>query len=58
MANFTRLSKTLEKAPGKRVVSITIKLTAANCTGKIWFTDLCLQEGAALTGYHPNTQCH
>lgn len=56
MANFTRFSKTLEKTPGKRVVSVTLKLTAANCTGKIWFTDLCLQEGAALTGYHPHTE--
>ncbi len=56
MANFTRFSKTLEKESGKRVVSITVKLTVSNCTGKIWFTDLCLQEGAALTGYHPHTE--
>lgn len=56
MASFTHLSKTLEKAPGKRVVSITVKLTADNCSGRIWFTDLCLQEGASLSGYHPNTE--
>lgn len=56
MANFTRFSKTLEKESGKRVVSITVKLTAANCSGKVWFTDLCLQEGNTLTGYHPHTE--
>lgn len=56
MADFTRFSKTLEKENGKHVVNITVKLTVTNCTGKIWFTDLCLQEGDTLTGYHPHTE--
>jgi len=56
MADFTRFSMSVGKREGSRVVSITVKPTVSNCTGRVWFTDLCLQEGNVLTGYHPNTE--
>lgn len=56
MANFNRISKTVEKSPDKRVVSITVSPVVINCSGRIWFTDLCLQEGSVLSGYHPNPE--
>lgn len=37
-------------------MSITVKPTITNCSGTIWFTDLQLQEGPALTGYTPHTE--
>lgn len=39
-------------------MSITVKPTITDCSGTIWFTDLMLQEGPALTGYTPHTECH
>ena len=30
--------------------------TIADCSGRIWFTDLQLQEGSALSGYAPHTE--
>ena len=39
-----------------RVMSVTVKPTVTNCSGTIWFTDLMLQEGPALTGYVPHTK--
>lgn len=38
-------------------MSITVKPTITDCSGTIWFTDLMLQEGPALTGYTPHTEC-
>ena len=37
-------------------MSVTVKPTVTNCSGTIWFTDLMLQEGPALTGYVPHTE--
>ena len=37
-------------------MSITVKPTITDCSGTIWFTDLQLQEGPALTGYTPHTE--
>lgn len=37
-------------------MSITVKPTITDCSGTIWFTDLMLQEGSALTGYTPHTE--
>ena len=34
-------------------MSVTVKPTVTNCSGTIWFTDLMLQEGPALTA-----MCH
>lgn len=58
MANpvFIRLAEVINKKQDMRVVSITVKPTITNCSGTIWFTDLQLQEGAALTGYVPHTE--
>jgi len=56
MANFIRYAQALEKRDGSRVVSVTVRPKIANCTGRIWFTDLCLQEGPVLSGYHPHTE--
>ena len=39
-----------------RVVSITIKPLVSDCTGRIWFTDLMVQEGDRLTGYAIHTE--
>lgn len=59
MANlaFIRLAEVINKKQDMRVVSITVKPTITNCSGTIWFTDLMLQEGPALTGYTPHTEC-
>ncbi len=56
MANFTRLSAAISKDPDRRIVSITVSPTVRDCSGRIWFTDLCLQEGSVLSGYHPHTE--
>lgn len=53
---FIRLAKVINKKQDKRVVSITVTPTVTNCSGTIWFTDLMLQEGPALTGYVPHTE--
>lgn len=51
MAEFTRFAETLECKKEMRVVSITVKPLVSDCTGRIWFTDLMVQEGDRLTGY-------
>lgn len=51
MAEFTRFAETLECKKEMRVVSITMKPLVSDCTGRIWFTDLMVQEGDRLTGY-------
>jgi hypothetical protein len=58
MANlvFIRLAEVVNKKQDMRVVSVTVKPTLTNCSGTIWFTDLMLQEGPALTGYVPHTE--
>jgi len=58
MANpaFIRLAEVINKKQDMRVVSITVKPTITDCSGSIWFTDLMLQEGPALTGYTPHTE--
>ena len=58
MANpaFIRLAEVINKKQDKRVVSITVTPTITDCSGTIWFTDLQLQEGPALTGYVPHTE--
>ena len=58
MANpkFIRLAEGINKKQNMRVTSVTITPTLYDCTGTIWFTDLQLQEGIALTGYEPHTE--
>lgn len=56
MAKFVRLAETINKKKDMRVVSATVVLTVANCSGRVWFTDLQLQEGPSLTGYAPHTE--
>jgi hypothetical protein len=56
MPVFTRFTETIEKKEKKRIVSITVKPQAADCTGTVWFTDLMLQEGDRLSGYVANTE--
>ena len=58
MANpvFIRLAEVINKKQDMRVMSVTVKPTVTNCSGTIWFTDLMLQEGPALTGYVPHTE--
>ena len=38
------------------MVSITVKPMISDCTGRIYFTDLMVQEGDRLTGYVINTE--
>lgn len=53
---FIRLAEVVNKKQDKRVVSVTVVPTITDCSGRIWFTDLQLQEGPALTGYAPHTE--
>ena len=56
MAEFVRLAEVVNKKKDMRIVSVTVTPTIADCSGRIWFTDLQLQEGPALTGYSPHTE--
>ena len=53
---FIRLAEVVNKKQDKRVVSVSVIPTVTDCSGTIWFTDLQLQEGSALTGYAPHTE--
>lgn len=53
---FIRLAEVVNKKQDKRVVSVTVVPTITDCSGTIYFTDLQLQEGSALTGYAPHTE--
>lgn len=55
MLKFIRLAETINKKKDMRVVSVTVTPTIADCSGRIWFTDLMLQEGK-ITGYAPHTE--
>ena len=48
MAEFTRFSETILTKQDQRVVSITVKPMISDCTGRIYFTDLMVQEGDRL----------
>ena len=56
MAEFTRFAETITVKEDMRVVSITVQPIVSDCTGRIWFTDLMLQEGDRLTGFVINTE--
>lgn len=56
MAEFVRLAEVIHKKKDMRVVSVTVIPTIIDCSGRIWFTDLQLQEGSALSGYAPHTE--
>lgn len=56
MAEFTRFAETLECKKEMRVASVTVKPLVSDCAGRIWFTDLMLQEGDRLTGYVIHTE--
>ena len=55
-AEFTRFSETILTKQDQRGVSITVKPMISDCTGRIYFTDLMVQEGDRLTGYVINTE--
>ena len=56
MAEFVRLAEVVNKKKDMRVVSVTVVPTIADCSGRIWFTDLQLQEGPVLAGYAPHME--
>ncbi len=56
MAEFVRLAEVVNKKKDMCIVSVTVVPTIADCSGRIWFTDLQLQEGSALSGYAPHTE--
>ena len=58
MAEFVRLSEVVNKKKDMRIVSVTVVPTIADCSGRIWFTDLQLQEGPGLAGYAPHTETY
>lgn len=53
---FIRLAEVINKKQDKRVVSVSVSPIISDCSGTIYFTDLQLQEGSALTGYAPHTE--
>lgn len=56
MAEFVRLAEVVHKKKDMRIMSVTVIPTIADCSGRIWFTDLQLQEGPALAGYVPHSE--
>ena len=56
MAEFVRLAEVVNKKKDMRVVSVTVVPTITDCSGRIWITDLQLQEGPVLSGYAPHTE--
>ena len=56
MKKFYTLSETINKKEDKRVVSVTIKPLLTDMSGTVWITDLMLQEGDRVTGFHPHTE--
>ena len=56
MAEFTRFAETITVKEDMRVVSITVKPIVSDCIGRIWFTDLMVQEGDRLTGFVINPE--
>jgi hypothetical protein len=55
-AIFTRFSETINLKENKKIFSIAVKPFITDCTGKVYFTDIQVQEGDKLTGYTPNTE--
>lgn len=53
---FIRLAEVINKKQDKRVTSISVSPIISDCSGTIYFTDIQLQEGSALTGYVPYTE--
>ncbi len=53
--SFIRFAETFKIKEEMRVVSVTVRLMIADCTGTIYFTDLQFQEGDQLTGYTVHT---
>ena len=58
MADFVRLAEVVNKKRNMRIVSVTVTPTIADCSGRIWFTDIQLQEGPVLAGYTPHTETY
>ncbi|WP_317368354.1 hypothetical protein [uncultured Tyzzerella sp.] len=56
MAEFTRFAENIKVKEDLRVVSVMVQPVISDCTGRIWITDLMLQEGDRLTGYVINTE--
>ena len=53
---FTRFSETINLKEEKKVFNIRVKPFISDCVGKVYFTDIQLQEGSNLTGYTLNTE--
>ena len=56
MPKFIRFTETIKKKQNKRIVSVTVRPQVSDCEGKVYFTDLMLQEGDRLSGYAHNTE--
>lgn len=53
---FTRFSETINLKEEKNVFNIRVNPFNSDCVGKVYFTDIQLQEGSNLTGYTLNTE--
>lgn len=56
MAEFVRLAEVVYKKKDMRIVSVAVIPTIADYSGRIWFTDLQLQEEPGLIGYASRTE--
>jgi hypothetical protein len=53
--NFIRFAEVIKLKQDRRIVSVTVRPTIADCTGEVYFTDLQIQDGDKLSGYTPHT---
>jgi len=51
--NFIRFAEVVKLKSEKRVAAVVARPTVTDCTGRVWFTDLQVQEASTITGYHP-----
>jgi hypothetical protein len=52
--SFTRVTKLLTTASGKKVIAASIKIMAADFAPNVYITDIQLQGGNILTGWRPH----
>lgn len=55
MESFYKISQKIPpQRYSARVKTITVRLLIRDCTGRLWFTDVLLQDGSAATGWVGN----
>jgi hypothetical protein len=51
MTSFQQTARDVSPKGSGKLRSVTIRLVVANCTGKVYFTDIMLQPGSVATGW-------